>query len=160
MNDAGLRAPRGYINVAPGVLNLHLSTIRAGAYPTYLWRIDGGYHLPFGRRLAVELGGTFEHLARPGLQRFRLAPTARIGGGSRRSFGYGLVRIGLELDHIDLGRFGAPTAAGFQGALGGGVLGMLHSVVSLGGEVYVDMVSAHRKTVAHLNICLFVGLWF
>lgn len=155
-----LRARHGYINIAPGVLDIHLRPLRVGPTPAYLWRVEGGAHLPIGRKIALQVGSAFESVVRPELRRFRLAPGLRIGGSNRRVFGFGLVRAGIEVAHVDLGQFGTATGAGFHGAFGGGALGMAHRRISVGGEVYYDVLAVHGRVVGNLSFCLFVGLWF
>lgn len=129
----GLRARRGYLNLSPGILALF-----GFRWPAYAWGIDGGYHFPGRGNFAVQVGGFLEHLVPSQANLIRLGPMARFGGGHEKIFAYGLARLGGDLlltkfpGHHD-------TIMGFHASLGGGVMGLVHPRVTLGGEPAVDL---------------------
>lgn len=140
---SGLRLRGGYLAVAPGILEA------LGRY--YLCGIDGGFHLPAGRRFAVQLGGFFDYLVHrrklghatrtSTFQTFSLGVQARLGGGNQRVFGYGLIRLGTAFEfatrHYWYGteREHAPL---LLVTTGGGVQGLVTRRLMLGGEASAD----------------------
>lgn len=167
----GLRKRRGFLNLSPGLMAITLNN-PARVYPLYAWGLDGGYHLPIGRVLALQVGGFFEHVvyfrrvnlpgeptpARAGSHLFRMGPQLRVGGGNERVFGYGLARLGVDVMHFT-GDGLRGTGAAFHSSLGGGVMGLLADKVLLGGEAAVD-ISANAGVLALMRLRVFVGFAF
>lgn len=148
----GLRKRRGYVALAPGIVAVPVWSSPAG----YIWGIEGGYHLPAGKRFAAQVAGFFEHavmwwhrdanLYRPAQRgtehQLRLGPQLRIGAGGRKVFGYGLVRLGADIVYgVSRGESGTSrtyTGTLFMTSLGAGVQGLVANRVLLGGETGAD----------------------
>jgi opacity protein-like surface antigen len=142
----------GYIYGAPGVVQL---PIEDDDYfdldPTWGWGIGGGYLWTPTRYFKIAAGGSFEHTIYNwddfdedddilGNQ-LRLAGELRIGGGTNKVWGYGLVGPGLALSIIDVDSpvFDDDTDAGFNLTVGGGVQGAVWRSLFLGGELDFDL---------------------
>jgi hypothetical protein len=128
----GLRATGTYLHVSPALFGFD---VRAPDFRVWGWGLGAGRYWTLRKRLAVALGGFFEHLlwvdtidpdaggSATTLNFVRFGPELRIGASSERLFGYGLARVGVDL------LAGTPAAnlrpmfvtevgAGLQGALG------------------------------------------
>jgi hypothetical protein len=151
---SGLRESSGYLTLAPAIVGI---TFMGAPIPSYQWGLDGGYHLARGRSFAMQAGAFFEHMPTP-LQFFRFGAVGRFGGGDERIFGYGLLRLGAYLERL---HDGLPVRPGLHTTVGGGVMGMLHRVVGLGGEVSAELI--HGGTGAgpvFLDLRVFLALKF
>lgn len=144
----------GYIYGAPGVVQL---PIEDDDYfdldPTWGWGIGGGYLWTPTRYFKISAGGSFEHTIYNWDDfdpdddvhgnMLRIAGELRIGGGTNKVWGYGLVGPGLALSIIDVED--APfiddddTDAGFNLSVGGGVQGAVWRSLFLGGELDFDL---------------------
>lgn len=176
----GLRQRRGYVAVAPGVVGV-------GFYDApffYVWGLEGGYHLPAGKRFAAQLGGFFEHAvgrtiggggrgdtSRYNVHRLRLGPQVRLGGGNQRVFGYAVIRLGIDIDHVvvhDERGTRRNSHPFFLASMGAGVQGLIKGKVLLGGEVSPDISPLGGSTDEGgaenvdimLRVRLFVGFMF
>lgn len=150
----------GYIMGVPGGLGIPVA--RDDFYrlntATYGWGFGGGYMFARGRLFKATVGGSFEHALLVfdtdfdnefdnfGGHVIRILPEARIGLGTNKIWGYGLVGAGpaITLVHwrnnnpfFDVDR--SESAPGFNMQLGGGVQGIVWKNLFLGGEVDVDL---------------------
>lgn len=161
----------GYFDLAPGLLAVQF---RGGAAPFYAWGLACGGHLPLGPKGAAQLGAFFEHevggsaRVNERIEHFiRVGPELRLGGHSRRWFGYGLLRLGLDVHAVnyahDNERGGVSgTAAGFLLTVGGGVLFSVEPRFVLGGEPAVDIsaLSGPGSPIVGLRLRFFLGWRF
>lgn len=162
----GLRRPGGFITLSPGLIGMVLEV--DGFKLGYVWGLDGGYHFAFGKRFMLQVGGFFEHAPHRGNHQVRVGGVTRIGGGTERVFGYGVVRLGAEVNvvNVDLcdecndneNPFAEPFAphryvVGLPG-VGAGVLGMVHRVVGLGGELGYDFSAFHFENRVRIRLVL------
>lgn len=168
----GFRVRGGYLHLAPGILSM--PTIADGQERlSYTWGVGGGYHRPAGRRFMAQIGAFFEHVPMgphgyPYIWRhfMRVGPELRLGGGSTRVFGYGLVRLGLDVLYQNVrypgekeGRSG--TFSLFLMTLGGGVQGLLGRRFVIGGEPGIDLTMGGGNDVfPQFRLRAFIGLKF
>lgn len=154
----GLRKRGAYLNLAPGVVGFSLV---AAVPPFYVWGLDAGYHLPIGRVFAMQLGGFAEHVTHRHANSVRLGAIGRFGGGTERVFGYGLVRVGPDIGIVHNPAPNSPRALGFfNGSFGGGVMGLVHPIVGLGGEAALDLVGGHGGLGYFARLRFFIALKF
>lgn len=166
----GFFKARGYFHIAPGIMAVTLSRF---AFPMYAWGLSGGYHLPVTDKFIIEVGGFFDHMLRAtfgagSVSFFGIGPELRMGGGTPKIFGYGLVRLGVGISHL---RFRDPTpdpgepavttgtGAGFLMTLGGGIQGLVHPNVALGGEPAFDVLAANGA-VGFFRLRFFIAILF
>lgn len=144
----GLYDRSGYVHISPGVL---VAPLLGDLRMSYVWGVAVGYHRPLERGRAIQIGGFFEHGVHvrgqdpPHL--FRLGPELRAGGGTARTFGYGLVRSALALTQSDV--YAQPPGSAttqarvlepsFLLTLGGGLQGLIRRRFLLGFEPAVDL---------------------
>lgn len=147
-----------YIWIAPGAFGLPVGTDDfLDLDPTFGWGFGGGWMFARGRVFKATVGGAFEHTLlffedsdldfdEFGGHVLRFVPEARIGAGTDKVWGYGLVGGGVAgvLVHV---RHDGPifdldedrSAPGFSFQLGGGVQGIVYRNLFLGGEFDVDL---------------------
>jgi hypothetical protein len=167
----GFFKARGYFHIAPGIMAVSLSRF---AFPLYAWGLSGGYHLPVTDKFIIEVGGFFDHMVRAtfgagSVNFFGIGPELRMGGGAPKIFGYGLVRLGVGITHLRL-RDPTPdpgepalttgTGAGFLMTLGGGIQGLVHPNVALGGEPAFDILAGNGGAVGFFRLRFFVAILF
>lgn len=167
----GFFKARGYFHIAPGIMAVSLSRY---AFPMYAWGLSGGYHLPVTDKFIIEVGGFFDHMVRAtfgsgSVNFFGIGPELRMGGGSPKIFGYGLVRLGVAISHL---RFRDPTpdpgepavttgtGAGFLMTLGGGIQGLVHPNVALGGEPAFDILAGNGGAAGFFRLRFFISILF
>jgi len=147
----------GYIMLTPGSFVLPFSDrdfIDIG--PTYGWSFGGGYMFARGKVFKATVGGVFEHtllrfddydFANLGGHVIRVMPEARIGAGSNKVWGYGLMGAGVagafwnwryDVPFFDDAR-GRRSAPGFNMQFGGGIQGIVYKNLFLGAEVDFDL---------------------
>lgn len=167
----GFLKGRGYMHIAPGVMAV---TLNSPAAALYAWGLSGGYHLPVTGNFMIEVGGFFDHMVRGtggfgSSHFFGLGPELRLGGGNQKIFGYGLVRLGVGISHFRLrdptpgpGRPPVITGsgAGFLMTLGGGIQGLVHPNISLGGEPAFDVLAAPGGVGAFFRLRFFIAILF
>lgn len=141
---------RAYLNVSP--------TTFVGLYPMYAYNLDSGGQWTRSR-FKLQIGGWFEHALRPGFNYFTLGPILRVGGGSERIFGYGLVRAGFGVIHGFIDDY-TRTGIGANGGLGGGLMGSVHPHVALGFEASGELGFADAYVFPGFRARLFVGFVF
>lgn len=124
--------------------------------PTFGWGFGGGYMFARGKLFKATVGGVFEHTVLPfdnfnyrdfGAHVLRFMPEGRIGLGTDKVWGYGLLGAGvagvLWRWNASFGGFGDlrgnNSAPGFNTQLGGGVQGIVWKNLFIGGEVDVDV---------------------
>ena len=147
----------GYVWVAPGAVGLPVDVDDFWQLdPTFGWGFGGGWMFARGKLFKATVGGAFEHtlLFFDDADEFddwgghvlRFLPEARIGAGTNKVWGYGLVGAGVAgvLVHfrnnnpifdVDETR----SAPGFNMQLGGGVQGIVYRNLFLGGELDIDL---------------------
>lgn len=167
----GFLKKRGYLHLAPGIMALTLNT---PSTPLYAWGLSGGIHLPVTGAFMIEVGGFFDHITRAAwgfgsTHVFGLGPELRLGGGNRTIFGYGLVRLGLAINHVVF-RDPTPdpgepfvrrgTGAAFLMTLGGGIQGLVHPHVALGGEPAFDILASPGGASGLFRLRFFVSILF
>lgn len=167
----GFFKKRGYLHIAPGIMSVSLSSYPV---PLYTWGLSGGYHLPVTDRFIIEIGGFFDHTLRAAFgfgstHVFGIGPELRLGGGTPKIFGYGLVRLGVGITHISF-RDPTPdpddpdviraTGAGFLTTLGGGIQGLVHPHVALGGEPAFDVYAGGGGAVGFFRLRFLVAILF
>ncbi|PCC75022.1 hypothetical protein SAMN02745121_03772 [Nannocystis exedens] len=126
----GLRATGVYLHVSPALFGLD---VRSPGFQTWGWGLGAGRYWTLRKRLALAFGGFFEHLlwvnpykdswAGATFNFVRFGPELRVGASNERVFGYGLLRVGLDLvvgtPEANLAQmFVTEVGAGLQGALG------------------------------------------
>lgn len=142
----------GYIYGAPGIVQLPIDDDDyADLDPTWGWGLGGGYLWTPTKYFKIGAGGSFEHtiynwddLDDDDVHgnMLRLAGELRIGGGTNRVWGYGLVAPGLALSIVDIDDVPGDdhdTDAGFNLSVGGGVQGAVWRSLFLGGELDFDL---------------------
>lgn len=140
-----------YIYGSPGPLAIPVDT---DDFPdlnvTWQWNFGAGYLFNPTRAFMISVGGSIEHTIYNfeaddigGIQ-FRFMPEVRIGGGTRRVWGYGLLGVGPGFSYVnwDAGPFDDRDDADGLIALqfGGGVQGAVWRSLFLGGELDIDFV--------------------
>jgi hypothetical protein len=176
----------GYIYGAPAVIQfpMHDEDDGPDVEPTWGWGIGGGYLWTPGGVFKIAFGGSFEHtiynwdnVDYDDLQgnMLRLAAELRIGGGTNKVWGYGLIGPGLAIQvvHSDfmVGPWGyedTHSDAGFDLTLGGGVQGAVWRSLFLGGELDFDLnffgdhgpPEAHDDFVYHQAWIKFIIGWY
>lgn len=139
----------GFIYGSPGFLALPVEDDEiADLDPSWQWSFGGGYLFTPGRAFKASIGGAAEHMLLnfdccgfEGSQ-LRALFESRIGGGTNRVWGYGLVGMGFGLNFYDEDLNGpsddleVDPAFAFQ--LGGGVQGIVWRNLFLGGELDFD----------------------
>ena len=148
----------GYIQLTPGSLVLPFAQDERffDLDPAFGWGLGGGYMFARGKLFKATVGGVFEHTVLPfdgvnlgnfGGHLLRFMPEGRIGLGTRKVWGYGLLGAGVagliwnwNVDGPLGGDFGGRNSVpGFTAQLGGGVQGIVWKNLFLGGEVDVDL---------------------
>lgn len=143
------------------------------------WGFGGGYMFVPTKHFMATVGGAFEHtwinfeVDALGGNIIRLLPEVRIGGGTRRLFGYGYAQPGLGLAVFSwevLGVRGDDSEPGFNMGVGGGFQGIVWKNLMVGGEVGVDLgfyvddeddvVGDDTAEIYTLDIKLLVGWYF
>ncbi len=152
----GFLKRRGYVHLAPGAMALILSSPTAVLYS---WGVSGGYHLPVSDKFILEVGGFFDHVVRGGAHYFGIGPELRLGGGSSKIFGYGLFRVALGINHLNLG-FLRATGTHFLATFGGGIQGLVHKHVAIGGEPAFDLLAIGGGASGLFRLRLFVSILF
>lgn len=170
----GLDISRGYLAVSPGVMTLWLSS---RPIPMYVWGLEGGYHLA-RNRFKLQAGLQFEHTlfnashehsdTRFVAHWLRFAPLLRLGGGSARTIGYGLLSLALDVVPRRPIYFEGPIGGDVVNAhpsLGGGFQRWIRGSVFAGGEAVLDIVStggskSPSERDLFLRLRLFVGVFF
>jgi hypothetical protein len=126
----------GYVQLAPGFGAVPLC---CGA--AYGIGVGGGYLWTPGRMFKIAFGGAFEHYI-PGFHtngmRFRFLPELRIGAGTNRIWGYGLIGGSFSLRLRD-GRRDDDVHPGLGPQFGGGVLFTVWKGLYIGGEMDFDV---------------------
>ncbi|MFY0532179.1 hypothetical protein [Nannocystis pusilla] len=127
VQEQGLRATGVYLHVSPALFALD---VRSPGFQMWGWGLGAGRYWTMRKRLAIALGGFFEHMlwinpyenswAGKTLNFLRFGPELRIGGSNERVFAYGLARLGLDLlvgtPQTSLARmFVAEVGVGLQG---------------------------------------------
>lgn len=147
----------GYVMLTPGSFALPFSDRDFSELsPTFGWSFGGGYMFARGKLFKATVGGVFEHTVlifedydydNLGGHVLRFMPEARIGAGTNKVWGYGLVGAGVAgalwglraevpfFNDIDERR----SAPGFNMQVGGGVQGIVYENLFLGGEVDFDL---------------------
>ncbi len=163
----GFQQARGYLHVAPGMLAATLAP-RSTAF--YSWGLSAGYHLPISK-FAMQVGAFFDHVV--GVSGYEAShflsfgPELRLGGASRTTFGYFLLRLGPTV--VPFTRSQGPAADGgpFEGVrmagmltLGGGVQALVHRNVALGWEPAFDLMAGQGVTGGFFRMRAFVALLF
>lgn len=165
---AGLRRRATYLHLAPGILAVD---VERATLPYYAWGVGGGVSLPFRRAGLLTVGGYFEHLVFLAPPRFRttedegpndhhflrFGPELRLGGSSDRVFGYGLLRVGIDLFYDPEPRHELQPA--FLSTFGAGVQGLLSRRVVLGAEPAMDLQLLGGSTW-FFRARIFVGVLF
>lgn len=147
----------GYVMLTPGSLVLPVSQSDfLDLDPSFGWGFGGGYMFARGKLFKATVGGVFEHAVifpddldfdAFGVHILRFMPEARIGVGTDKVWGYGLLGAGIAgmlwAWDVNFGGFdladGRGSAPGFGAQFGGGVQGMVWKNLFLGGEVDVDV---------------------
>lgn len=146
----------GYVMLTPGSFVLPFSERDfIDLDPSFGWGFGGGYMFARGKLFKATVGGTLEHTVLVfddfdyndfGAHVVRFLPEARIGAGTNKVWGYGLIGAGvagviwvwdLDVPFID-DRRGSDSAVGFNMQIGGGVQGIVWKNLFLGGEVDFD----------------------
>jgi hypothetical protein len=143
----------GYIYGAPAIIQLPIEDDDyADLDPTWGWGFGGGYLFEPANYFKIAVGGSFEHTIYnwddvdnddASGNMLRLTGELRIGGGTNKVWGYGLIGPGLALSIVDVHR--GPfedyddTDAGFNLSVGGGVQGAVWRSLFLGGELDFDL---------------------
>ena len=147
----------GYIMLTPGSFVLPFSERDfVDLDPSFGWGFGGGYMFAPGKLFKATVGGVFEHTVLVfndydyrdfGAHVLRFMPEARIGLGNNQVWGYGLFGAGLagtlwrydfDVPFFNDAR-GGDSAFGANVQFGGGVQGIVHKNLFLGGEVDVDL---------------------
>lgn len=159
---------RGYVHVSPGVL---IAPLLGDLRMSYVWGVAAGHHHPLGRGRAIQIGGFFEHGVRVREHRaphlVRLGPELRVGAGTARTYGYGLVRTALALTQIDVYDQppGSPTTMervvepSFLLTLGGGLQGLIGRRLLLGFEPALEL-NVRDDLVPMFRVRVFAGVAF
>lgn len=173
----------GFIYGSPGGLAVPLDDDATRAYDVgYQWGMGGGYLWEPVRHFMITAGGSFEHSILnidndwDGFgdfhgSLFRFLPEARIGGGTRKVWGYGLLSPGLVVGHW---RWDAPAGfddsdsdVGFDLGVGGGVQGIVWANLFLGGEVGADIMffddngnGVGDNSFSYLDVKFLIGWYF
>lgn len=141
----------GYIYGSPGIVAIPMDEDDfADLDPTWQWSFGGGYLWTPTRLFKVSLGGAFEHTilnfdSEPvgdnlDANMIRILPEVRIGAGTNRVWGYGLIGPGLGITVVDDDVLDDSEAApGFIMQIGGGVQGVVWRSLFLGGELDFDL---------------------
>ncbi|WP_157596382.1 hypothetical protein [Plesiocystis pacifica] len=144
----------GYIMGTPGSVSIPVDTDDFfDLDPTFGWGFGGGYMFAEGKLFKATIGGVFEHSLvifddldydDLGGHLVRFMPEARIGAGTNKVWGYGLMGGGVAVvnvnwrnDFFDLD--GRESAPGFNMQLGGGVQAIVYKNLFIGGEFDVDL---------------------
>jgi outer membrane protein OmpA-like peptidoglycan-associated protein len=166
--------PGFYLYLAPGVLAAPLGSPADTRGTGYQWGLGLGYAWRPGARQRgfVALGLGLEHATyrfddaasgvRSRAHDLRVMPELRVGGGSRRIVGYGMLTPGLGLG------FGGVdgTTAGFALGVGAGLWGHVWRGLFLGAEVGVDPVfyvngdTPHDGATVSLDVRALIGWHF
>jgi hypothetical protein len=149
----------GYIMGVPGGIGLPLITDDFyDLNPTFGWGFGGGWMFARGKYFKATVGGSFEHTLLLfdtnldlefddwGGHVVRIIPEARIGAGTNKIWGYGLMGAGPAFAIVHwrnnnpvLGFDTSEWAPGFNMQLGGGVQGIVWKNLFLGGEFDFDL---------------------
>ena len=167
--------PGFYVYLSPGFLGASFGREDLNRSTTYQWGLGLGYAWRPGarRRGFVGLGAGLEH----GVFRYadaagegrllghdlRAAAELRLGGGSRRLVGYGLLAPGLGIG-LSEGR----TAPGFALGVGAGLWGLVWRGLFLGAETGLDPViygrasdeGPHRRVTTTVEVRALIGWHF
>jgi hypothetical protein len=184
----------GYVYLAPGLIAVPVGDddIEDIVNVSYQWGFGGGYMFSPGRHFRIAIGGAFEHapanlendsISGPFVRAdvdahlFRLVPELRIGGGTDRFFGYGLVSPGLALVHwrwrgmaLGFESSDEDTDAGFNLGLRAGAQGLVWRGLMIGGEfggslAFIsnggdDNITTDDYGVHTIDVRLMVGWYF
>ena len=149
--DSGGLDGGGYIQLAPGVVGIGLgqNDFRDDFRLGWSWGVGAGWMFS-GGPFKIAIGGAFEHHALIFDQYRRSAVRGnglnflgemRLGAGSRRVWGYGLIGLGPSLTLLDWNDSlytGNQAFSGLDFEFGGGVQGMITRRFFLGGEIDFD----------------------
>jgi hypothetical protein len=128
-----------YVHLAPGIVAVRLDGCCGAGYQSAL---AGGWMWSPGRVLRIAFGGAFEHhIAGPNVHgmRFRFLPELRIGGGTNRVWGYGLIGGSFVLRLRDRGPDDDDVDPGLGPQVGGGVQVAIWRGLYVGGEMDFDI---------------------
>jgi hypothetical protein len=157
----------GYIMVTPGAFALPFAgdlnnNNLFNLNPTFGWGFGGGYMFARGKLFKATVGGVFEHTVllfdntdfrNFGGHLIRVMPEARIGAGTNKVWGYGLMGAGpagaIFVWNANNNFFcgngnnnnncnNRDGSVGFNMQLGGGIQGIVYKNLFLGGEVDFD----------------------
>ncbi len=158
----------GYVYFSPGIVAIPVGDddIDDGVDASYQWGFGGGYMFSPAEHFKLAVGGAFEHSPANldddafafgpfvsgdlDAHLFRLVPELRIGGGTARFFGYGLVAPGVALVHwhwegmaLGFSSDEDDTDVGFNLGLRAGAQGLVWRGLMLGGEFGGSLAFMH-----------------
>lgn len=126
------------MHLAPGIVGVEVDGCCDLGYQSAL---GGGYLWTPGRHFKIAFGGAFEHyIDRPDIDgmRFRFLPELRIGAGTPRVWGYGLIGGSFSLLIHDRNRHD-DVHPGFGPQLGGGAQVTVYKGLYVGAEMDIDI---------------------